>query len=512
MIKRDMAGEVTRRTARKGTATKGEYRPGMVRLSMRYRYALLGGYRMSTRNTVTPSRQASTALRRCMTATLGLALLGASSLAGAQTAKEIELEKRVAELERLVQQMQAQQKPAAPVVATPAAAPAAGAAPAAAPKPPIQGVSITPNAAPNTTFVLTGYAKADAMWTDTPEGEIAENTAGRDFYVPGATPVATAGVTDEDPDFDAHVKQTRINFGTDTILADGDKLSTRFEIDFFGSITGNQRTTNTYAPVLRHAYVAWREWLVGQTWSNFQDVAVLPDAVDFIGPTDGTVFVRQPQLRYTKGGFSASLENPQTTITPFRGGAQIETDDSMWPDLTARYTWKGSWGHVSVAGLARELKYQRPATTTLADIDDSTLTVAGSLSGKFMVGKDDFRWMLLGGNLGRYVALNFANDAVLDGNGNLESIDGWAGFIAYRHLWTDKWRSNVYFAMQDYDNDANLTGGLANKSSESWTFNLIYSPLPKLDVGAEFRYAEREIENGADGSLNRLQFTTKYSF
>ena len=67
---------------------------------------------------------------------------------------------------------------------------------------------------------------------------------------------------DEDPDFDAHAKQTRINFGTDTVLADGDKLSTRFEIDFFGSVTGNQRTTNTYAPVLRHAYVAWREWLI----------------------------------------------------------------------------------------------------------------------------------------------------------------------------------------------------------------------------------------------------------
>jgi hypothetical protein len=190
----------------------------------------------------------------------------------------------------------------------------------------------------------------------------------------------------------------------------------------------------------------------------------------------------------------------------------------MWPDLTARYTWKGSWGHFSVAGLTRELKYQRPevrnssGAVLVSEIDDSTWTMAGSLSGKFMVGKDDIRWMLLGGNLGRYVGLNFSNDAVLDSGGDLESIDGWAGFIAYRHLWNDKWRSNLYFAMEDYDNDEDLTGGLANKSSESWTFNLIYSPLPKLDVGAEFRYAVREIENGADGSLNRLQFTTKYSF
>jgi hypothetical protein len=66
--------------------------------------------------------------------------------------------------------------------------------------------------------------------------------------------------------------------------------------------------------------------------------------------------------------------------------------------------------------------------------------------------------------------------------------------------------------MQEYDNEVNLTGDRVNKSSNSWTVNFIYSPLPKLDVGAEFRHAVRELENGADGSLDRLQFTTKYSF
>ena len=40
---------------------------------------------------------------------------------------------------------------------------------------------------------------------------------------------------DEGTDLNAHIKQSRVNFGTDTILAGGDKLSTRFEIDFFGS-------------------------------------------------------------------------------------------------------------------------------------------------------------------------------------------------------------------------------------------------------------------------------------
>lgn len=446
---------------------------------------------MHTRN------RSRSVLRGMVAATLAAAALGLPAGALAQTAKEAELEKRVAELEKMVQQLVAEKQ----------AAPAAPAAPAGTP---VQATTITPNAAPKTTFVLTGFVKADALFTNTSDGELADNSVGRDFYVPGTIPI---GALDEGTDLNAHVKQSRVNFGTDTILEGGDKLSTRFEIDFFGSVTGDQRISNTYAPVLRHAYVQWRNWLVGQTWSNFMDVATLPEAVDFIGTTDGTTFVRQPQVRFTKGGFSISAENRETTITPFGGGARISSDDGMFPDLTARYAWKGKWGHVAVAGLFRELAHE---TTGVGAIDDSTWTAAGSLSGKFNIGKDDIRWMLLGGNLGRYVALNFANDAIIDANGNLESVDGFAGFIAYRHMWTDKLRSTLSYAMQDYDNDTSLTGVTnalsPNKSSSSWTVNLFYSPLPKLDVGAEYRHATRELENGSDGDFDRFQLTTKYSF
>jgi hypothetical protein len=42
--------------------------------------------------------------------------------------------------------------------------------------------------------------------------------------------------------------------------------------------------------------------------------------------------------------------------------------------------------------------------------------------------------------------------------------------------------------------------------------NLFYSPIPKLDIGAEYRWAQREIESGADGTLDRFQLTSKYSF
>jgi hypothetical protein len=461
----------------------------------------------------------STLLRRFVTTTLAVAALGVSAgvlAQTAQTAKEAALEARVAELERMVKQLMAEKQVPAAAAPAPAAAPAGSApttvaaAPTAKAPPPVQQVSIVPNAAAGTTFYFTGYAKADALWTTTPDGEIPDAASGREYYVPNQTPI---GGDDEATDFDFHVKQTRLIAGTETPFSNGDKLRTHFEVDFFSSTLGtSQNITNAYSPVLRQAFFQTKHWLVGQAWSTFQDTVALPEAADFIGPTDGTVFVRQAQVRYTYGGFSIAAENPQTTIMPYRAGSttQINSDDNAFPDLIGRYIWKGDWGSVTLAGLVRQLKYQ---TTGANPIDDSIWTAAGALSGKLNVfDKDDIRWMLVGGNLGRYVGLNFTTDAVLDADRELEAIDGFAGFIAYRHMWTETLRSSLYYAAQSYDNDENLTGPNANKASESWTVNLFYSPIPKLDIGAEYRWAKREFESGDDGTLNRVQLTSKYSF
>ena len=79
-------------------------------------------------------------------------------------------------------------------------------------------------------------------------------------------------------------------------------------------------------------------------------------------------------------------------------------------------------------------------------------------------------------------------------------------------MFTPQWRSNLMFAYGEYDHDASLVGGLANGSTLSWAVNAFYSPVPKLDLGLEFRYAERALENGTDGSMSRVQATAKYAF
>ena len=352
---------------------------------------------------------------------------------------------------------------------------------------------------------FSGYIKADGMWSSYSDGTLPSGSIGRDFYIPSLTPVSGG---EQGSQFDAHVKQSRFRFTTNTALEDGDSITGVIELDFMVTPNGDERISNSYTPRIRHAFLKYKNWLVGQTWSTFQDVRTLPETLDFVGATDGTIFVRQTMVRYTNGGFEISLENPETTVTPFTGGGRIVADDNSVPDLAARYTFKQDWGHVAVAGLVRQLAYDDGA-----DIDSETTSYGISLTSKINFGRDDLRIMAnFGSGLGRYLALNAANGAVIDANNELEAIDSYGYAIAYRHVWNDQWRSNLTFSAFSADNDAELTGGGVTKETYSTRVNLLYSPTKEITVGGEYAFAKREIESGLEGDMNRIQFSAKYAF
>jgi hypothetical protein len=384
-------------------------------------------------------------------------------------------------------------------------------APALAQTPPpaaTQPDPILPGAVAGTKFSVGGFIRTDMLFTDTTDGEIADGNAARDVYLPGSTPVE--GVS-EGTDLDAHIKFSRIWFGLDHGDDPKTKVTARIEIDFFGGSLGTEQSTHTYGATIRHAYVSWRGWLVGQTWSNFMDPALMPDSVDFVGPTEGTVFVRQPQVRYTRGGFSVSLENPETSITPYGGGDRILSDDNSVPDVVGRYVHKGKWGHVGGAVMVRELAYEKTGTGAT---DDSTFAAAATFGGKFNFGKGhDLRFLVNAGDaLGRYTGLGVASDASLDGSGQIEAIGNVSGFVAFRFVFSPKWRSNVYYSLTSFDNDPALTGVKVTESTNSVAVNLFCTPVPKIDVGTELRFATRKIENGSEGDLRRLHFIVRYMF
>ena len=264
-------------------------------------------------------------------------------------------------------------------------------------------------------------------------------------------------------------------------------------------------------PRLRQAFISYDDWLIGQAWSTFQDVGALPDSLDFIGTTPGTVFERQPLIRYTSGGLQLAIEQPETTVTTATGGRVLPGDDVM-PDLVARYNLIGDWGSLSIAGIGRSLRF---ADADFGLASDTAFGFGASLSGKIKVGTaDDFRFMATAGEgLGRYIGLNIVNDAAIDPEtGTLDPITTFSGFAAYRHIWFPTLRSTAAAAYFSADNPVALTGDRVTDESWNALANLIWSPVRPLDVGIEYVYAERSLENGLSGDFQKIQISTKYSF
>lgn len=367
---------------------------------------------------------------------------------------------------------------------------------------------VSMNASAATDMTFGGYIKADVMFSDYGNGAPDSGSLSRQFYVPG-TIYGTTGNGKQVVDFQA--RETRFNFKTVTDMDGGHTLTGFIELDFMTHTDGNERVSNSYSPRIRHAFVTYDNWTVGQTWTTFQNPGALPENLDFVGAADGTPFVRQALVKYTNGNFQIALENPETTLTPNGGGARITSGAGMVPDLIARYNMKTDGGAAfSVAGILRQLNVEELYNNVQLD---STATGYGvSLAGVIPVGKsDDFKFTATyGEGLGRYMALNYANAGVLDANGDIEAISSYGGFVSYRHWWNEKWRSSLTVSGFTADNDAALTGTAVNKEAYSAYFNLLYSPSKPLTFGVEYMYALNEQEGGFDGDLNRIIFSAKY--
>jgi hypothetical protein len=114
------------------------------------------------------------------------------------------------------------------------------------------------------------------------------------------------------------VRQTRVGVAT-TTRTDLGELKGKLEFELYGVGSDEGKTT----PRLRHAYFELGEFLAGQTWSNFMDIDVFPNSIEYWGPP-GMVFWRNIQLRWTPmrdkySSFSVALEQPSAAIDQGKG-------------------------------------------------------------------------------------------------------------------------------------------------------------------------------------------------
>lgn len=316
-------------------------------------------------------------------------------------------------------------------------------------------------------LTIGGYVKADMRYID---GSIAANDY---WYGSGAI------LPEDETNFGMHVNESRIN----TKYVHGD-VTAFVEIDFFGDAVrggGNEAISNSSNPRLRHGFIKYKNILVGQTWSTFVNTGALPEAADFGGPLNSVAFIRQTQVRYTNGGLQLALENPETYADTGLTG-----NDTM-PDVVAKYSFSGDWGSVSVAGVFRQLQ-------TLEDEEEAALGFG--ISGKIKTfGKDDLRFQVHGGEVGRYVGVTASRDLIANEVEETTSV-----MVAYRHFWNEDIRSTVFYG--------NTTTELSDNDRTHVGVNLFKNYTKELSFGVEV--GNYEIDEAASGDSNYLQLTAKY--
>lgn len=368
----------------------------------------------------------------------------------------------------------------------------------------------------NTTFKLGGFVKAVASATRFDDGMLAGGSLGKEFYLPQQIPVGGTSTRD----FMANARQTRLFFTSSTPVG-GKDLKSHIEFDFALATApaGAQRATNAYTPTLRRAFLTYDRFLIGQEWSTFQSPALLPESTDFVGPLEGTVFVRQMMVQYRqplgKGlDLYLALENPQTETVNTSNAALADNDQDRVPDLVAKLVYKQPNLDLHLAGLVRQLSVHDGGN------NDDSLGWGISAGGKFAFGPDkrhDLRFSATyGDGIGRYLGLGYAPDALYDRNvlGNrLLNVSNFAGFASLKLGWTGNLRSTFATGYQHADYPGGIAvPGLANAAAYSVAANLFWSPVRNLDIGIEVRHAGREVANGLKGQMDRLEMAAKYTF
>jgi hypothetical protein len=326
------------------------------------------------------------------------------------------------------------------------------------------------------------------------------------------------------------MKTSRIGLTTTTPTGWGN-LNVRVEGDFNSPSPYNfstEATTNGVTFRMRHAYGEVGGLLIGQTWSNFNDLGSFPDTVEFNGH-GAFPATRQPMIRYAlpvgAGSLALSVENPQSLSL---NTVLVGADDSLTvgrrydrlPDATVNFTMPLGSGHVSARAVALEYN-----SMDAAGVEAHGFGWGAGLSGSFKFAKETLVWGVSGGDgIGRYLFQTLFQGGAQVGD-DIETWKALAYHVGLTHAWSDTIRSNLIVTqtfIEENDALVPIWGTIANKRIDAGYVNTFVSPLKNFEVGLEYAYGRRTIFASAaaangnvdndEGTQHRANALFRYSF
>lgn len=308
------------------------------------------------------------------------------------------------------------------------------------------------------------------------------------------------------------VKQSQIGLGIRQKNSE-DNLSAYVEIDFLGP-------DGTTAPRFRKGYITWKRFLIGQSWSNFSDVDIFPNIIDFAGP-NGTMFIRTVQIRYTtnlskKEKLTLSLEDPNIVSVTLPESSLDWKIKAVIPTFTAVYRYGNERDYFKTGTLLSPISYE---IKTNAQDNYSTYTTfgfGGMVSGRLYT--NTFSNLRFQSSYGKGYATNNIvlsrqrYDAVPDLKSNRLKTLSLLNIVGiYEHWWTAKWSSTVYYSYSQVGKKDIIPEDMV-KNFQNTGINLIYQPYAKLRIGAEGNYGNFKNFAHQKAEAFRLQFSTSLKF
>ncbi|HVT09463.1 MAG TPA: hypothetical protein VHO67_18510 [Polyangia bacterium] len=323
-----------------------------------------------------------------------------------------------------------------------------------------------------------------------------------------------------DTGFALSARQSRVFIETDAPWEVAPLLA-YVELDFFDP----QNQSDFH---LRHAFGAigragQLRLVVGQTFTTFMDATVIPNQLDYAGPS-GLANVIQAQARLmvpfarhtTADGASLGLEwdlaieapDAQFTVPM---GTQA-TSYSRWPDLVTALRWDHAHGHMLVSGVFRQLGiFPAGGDRTAA------LGYGGNFTGTIshFWGQDHLLWAIGGG---RGVSSYFAGsngqnlDAFLTATGTVSTTAILGAMGSYSHFfWSDRFAiTATYSILRLFDLEA---GGDATLDRLQYAAGMLqYFPNKRFMTGVQVLFGQRRDRNGESASDDRLQLSAQIRF
>lgn len=293
----------------------------------------------------------------------------------------------------------------------------------------------------------------------------------------------------------ATAKTTRLGLDFNTTI-DGAKVGGKLETDFAGS---------SEALRVRHAYVTYNNWLLGQTTSNFLSNHA-PEMIDF-GTNAGGGTTRLVQVRYNHK-FDADT---QLSVSAEKGDSSATGSNLKYstPALTAKLSQSFAEGKGSTTVRALVEQYKDSTAKDDALAWGAAIGVNYQLADPLKLSAD---YSYVDGNNKYLYGSNTAY--ALNADGDIEQNQFHAVQVGATYKFSPKLRTTLGYGalFADDGNDyAKLNAAGNEKVQQTW-LNLIYSPVKPIDLGLEYVNGERETFKGDDFKDHRFGLMARYSF